>query len=342
MIGICINVYSSSKPKIKATSPNSEVVVAEGMAPIINNDISSAKNVALKDALKNALGLVVGIYISQESLVSKAILIEDNITSNSEGYIEKYTILKEWKDNDFYKTQVKALVRKEDLSDKIKKMELEPQKLGNPIIKFEIKETIDGQLSNTKYSENELKKKFVENGFVVSDSLEGCDILVTGTVDTNFNSDFSGLMSYRASMDLKILKADSKDIITTANKMLASMDITKNASAKKSIIEVSNNISKDLPTAVLKFLKEKSSIQLTISKIPDLNKLNSVINSIRTLTEVRDSWTRNYLDGNAVIDLSIKNNSSSKEIAKRLEQINSAKIKINKINAYSIDAELLS
>jgi len=74
--------------KIKATTPNTELVEAEGMGPIINGDIASAKQTSLSDALKNSLGLVIGVYVSQEALTSKAALIEDNITSQSEGYIE--------------------------------------------------------------------------------------------------------------------------------------------------------------------------------------------------------------------------------------------------------------
>ena len=85
---------SSAKYQIKATAPDTEVVEAEGSAPVINGDLAGSKKTSLHEAMKSALGLVIGVYVSQESLVSKAILIEDNITSQTEGYIEKYDVLK--------------------------------------------------------------------------------------------------------------------------------------------------------------------------------------------------------------------------------------------------------
>lgn len=150
---------TSSKISIKVDNPNkSELVKTEGSAPIIDNNLLDAKKTAIHDALKNALNLVVGVYVSQESLVSKSILIEDNITSQTEGYIEKYQILKEWQENNFYKVKIEALVKKEDISSKIKALDLEPKKLGNPIIKFQIEEQIDNEISNNNYAVNELKK----------------------------------------------------------------------------------------------------------------------------------------------------------------------------------------
>ena len=190
-IALCAVLFgcASARPVIKATAPNTEVVTAEGMAPIINGDITGAKKTSLHEAMKNALGLVIGVYVSQEALaVSKAMLIEDNITSQTEGYIERYDVIKEWKDGDFYKTQIKALVRKEDLSAKIKSLDLEPKMLGNPVVVFKIDEYIDGVESKTSYVADELKKKFVDKGFVVVEAGEP-DILITGRADAVFNTD---------------------------------------------------------------------------------------------------------------------------------------------------------
>ena len=325
--------------QIKATTSDSEVVVAEGSAPIINNDILGAKKTAQEDALKNALGLVIGVYVSQESLVSKAMLIEDNITSKTEGYIEKYTVIKEQKDGDFYKITVKALVRKEDLSAKIKALNLEPKKLGNPIVKFEIEETIDGNKTATDYATNELKKKFLAKGFVVSEAPES-DILISGKVQTSFNTDqgLAGFISYRANIEINVKKTNSQDIIITISKIGAGIDVTKEAAAKKAIQSLAITISNDLPDNILKFLQKQSTLQLTISNVGDIKKLNSILNSVRSLIEVRDCLTRNYQNGLAVIELDIKNGDAN-QIAKRIEQLNMLKIK--KITAYNIDGELI-
>jgi len=343
VVGCILSVFTltgCATSKIKATTPNTEVVEAEGMAPIVNNDIIGAKKTALHEAMKNALGLVIGVYVSQEALVSKAILIEDNITSQTEGYIEKYDVIKEWREGDFYKTRIKALVRKEDLSAKLKALELEPKKLGNPLVVFSIKESIDGQPSDTKYAESELKSKFIDAGFTVSDSTIS-DIIIDGKADSNFNTDhgIGGMISYRATLSVKVMKTGSGDIIATVDQTFGGVDVTKPAAAKAAITNCAVKIGDDLPQTVLKFLRERSVVRLTVSNIGNMNKLNDFTMSVRALIEVRDCFVRDYSNGVAMIDLDLRKGTAD-DVARRLEEDTNFNIKINKTSAYAIEAEL--
>ena len=332
---------STGKPQIKATTPNTEVVMAEGMGPVINGDVNGAKQTALHDALKNALGLVIGVYVSQEALVSKAKLVEDNITSQTEGYIERYDVLKEWQEGDFYKAKVKALVRKEDLSAKLKALELEPKKLGNPVVSLIIDDIIDGAPSDTTYAEDELKNAFVQKGFTVSESTSS-DILITGRAETNFNTDqgLGGLISYRASVSVKAVKPGSEDVITTASQVSGGVDSTKPAAAKASILTATKKVSLNMPSTVLTYLKERSTMLLTVTNVEDMNTLNNLILAVRALTEVRDCKVRDFSAPAAMIDMDIKIGNST-DIAKRLEQLSSFNVKVSRTQAYSIEAELV-
>ncbi|MCX5781862.1 MAG: hypothetical protein NT145_04055 [Elusimicrobia bacterium] len=345
IVFLAVLVYvgcASTKPQIKATSANQEVVIAEGMAPIVNGDLNGAKKTSLHEAMKNALGLVIGVYVSQEALVSKAVLIEDNITSQTEGYIEKYDVLNESRDESFYKTKIKALVRKEDLSAKLKSLELEPKKLGNPVVVISVDESIDGAPSNSKLAENELKNSFTEKGFVVSDSTKSADILVVGKADSNFNTDqgLGGMISYRANSSIKTYKTGSSDVISANSETSGGIDVSKDAAAKASLVNSAKKIGADLPGAVLKYLKERSTINLTVSNIENINMLNDLTRAVRALIEVRDCFVRNYSDGIAVMDLDMKKGTAS-DVAKRLEQMSSFKIKVKSAGAFNVEAELI-
>jgi len=330
---------ASGRPEIKATSPNTEVVVAEGMAPIINGDITGAKKTSLHEAMKNALGLVIGVYVSQEALVSKAMLIEDNITSQTEGYIEKYDVLKEWKEGEFYNTRIKALVRKEDLSAKLKALDLEPKKLGNPIVGFQVEEYIDGQLSKTTFAADELKNRFVDKGFVVAES-SGTDILVTGRADATFNTDqgLGGMISYRATVNAKAVKPGSEDVIATARETMGGVDVARPAAAATAISRAAGKVGADLPQTVLTYLKERSTLQLVLTNVGSINELNDTVRSVRALIEVRDCRVREYSGTVARVDLDLKRGTAS-DVAKRLETL-SKPLKVTKQSAYSIEAEM--
>jgi len=332
---------ASGRSNIKATLPSQEVVEAEGTAPIVKGDLEGAKAASLHDAMKNALGLVIGVYVSQKALVSKAILIEDNVTSQTEGYIEKYDVINESHDENFYKTKIKALVRKEDLAAKLKSLELESKQLGNPVVVISVKESIDGKPSDTNFAENELKNDFTSKGFIVSDATSTAGIFIGGNAESDFNTDqgLGGMVSYRSTLSVKALKAGTQDVISANSETVGGIDATKSAAARAALINSAQKIGANLPADVLKYLKERSTLSLTVTNIENLNQLNDFIRAVRTIIEVRDCFVRNYSAGTAAVDIDV-NQGTVSDIAKRLEQMTSFQVKVKSTTAFSIDAEL--
>lgn len=328
---------STGKPALKAT-PGSEVVIAEGMAPIVNDDLVGAQKTAVHDALKNALGLVVGVYVSQEALVSKAMLIEDNITSQTEGYVERYDVLKQWRDSTFARATIKALVRKEDLSKKIQALDLEPGRLGNPTVFVTVGEQVDGQPSTSRYAEQELKKAFVARGFVVADAAPA-DIAVTGTAESTFNTDtgLGGLVSYRATVSLSARMAQSGDVIATAGETVGGVDGTRPAASRAALTVGAQKAGGTLPASVLDYLRSRSSVRLTVSAVPGMNELNAFTRSLRAQIEVRDCRVRTYDQGTASLDVVMKAGTGP-ELARRLEQLSSQKLTVKNASSYAVEA----
>jgi hypothetical protein len=91
-------------------------VTATGNGSIIGNDVAHAKDDAVEDALRKAIEQSLGTMIQAESLVENAMLIEDRILSKTEGYVQKYSIVREGRAAaDMYEVTVKALVKTADL-----------------------------------------------------------------------------------------------------------------------------------------------------------------------------------------------------------------------------------
>ena len=332
---------ASGRTKIKAVSPNTEVVEAEGMAPVIGSDHAGARKTALHEAMKNALGMVVGVYVSQEALVSKAMLIEDNISSQTEGYIERYDVLKEWRDGEFSKVRIKALVRKEDLAAKLNALELEPKRLGNPAVKIEIRETVDGNASPGAWVESEIKRAFTDQGFQVSEST-ATDILVTGSAESFYNPDakIGELVSYHASLSLKAIKVGSLDVIATASESMGGVDISREAAAKAALSNCAKRASRALPQSVTTYLRERSTMQLTVGNVEDVKMLSDFVRAVRAFTEVKDCRVRNYSGNIALVDTDVRHGTSM-DLARRLEQMSTFRVKIRKTATYGVEAELV-
>jgi hypothetical protein len=358
LLGACASSGSKKKGKVKV-----EVVEAEGVAPI-SGDAGQDRNNAISDAQKRAVESVVGVYVSAESLVSKAKLVEDNITSQTEGFIEKYKVLAEKKDDTFYRVYIKAWVRSGDLSRKVEAMDLNPEKYGNPLMSFWIEEKIDSKDQGTKVVELELMKAFIDAGFVVSDhkpqeyynsrasllsdnpqNLEKlkADIVILGDAQSTFNTDqgLGGLVSYRASVSFKILMTATREIITTENDMASGVDINRDNSAKKALQNVAEKTSKGLPDEVLKYLKERAFMSLVIKNVADISQLKRLSRSIRVFPTVKDAWVKKYSEKMAVVSLVLKRGTLD-EVAKMLELNDNFEIRVENVGKYSIEAQIVS
>ncbi len=317
-----------------------EVVEAEGMAPVMEGNAEAAKKAALGEAMKSALGLVVGVYVSQEAMVSKSVLIDENITSQSEGYIEKYETLKEWRDGEFYKVRIRAHVRKEDLSAKLRTLESEPQKLGNPVIGFDIKEAADGKSQQTDYAALELRNRFTEAGFMTGEK-DKADILITGEAQTAFNTreGLGGFVSYRAGLSVSAVKQGSGETLASVQESAGGIDLNEAAAARASIINSAKKAADQLKDKVLKALRERSMVRLNLANVRTMNDLSEFTKLLRNIPAVRASWVRGYSNSVAVIDVAMHRGGAA-DLSQLLMKNGKLPVKVNRTSSYDLDAQL--
>ncbi|HBE88083.1 MAG TPA: hypothetical protein DDW67_02960 [Elusimicrobia bacterium] len=315
-----------------------EKVEAEGSAPVVDG-ADAARKAALGDALRNALALVVGVYVSQESMVSQAVLIDETITSQTEGYIEKYETLKEWRDGDFYKVRVLAHVRKEDLTLKLRDLEPEPVKLGNPVICFAVAETVDGAKAGVSAAETELKSVFAGAGFLTGEG-ENCDITIKGSADSAFNTreGLGGFVSYRATLSLSADKAGG-GALAAVQDAAGGIDLNDAAAARAAVINAVKKAGPDLKDRLLKALKEKSVVRLSLSGVRDMNHLSDYMKSLKNIPAIRGSWLRNYSGGSAHIDVGMRKG-GAQELSVLLQKSPKFPLKIVRSGAYDIEGDL--
>lgn len=316
-----------------------EKVEAEGSAPIVDG-VDAARKAALGDALRNALALVVGVYVSQESMVSQAVLIDETITSQTEGYIEKYETLKEWRDGDFFKARVLAHVRKEDLTLKLRDLEPEPVKLGNPVICFALDETVDGaRAAGVAAAATELKSVFAGAGFLTGEK-ENCDITIKGAAEAAFNTreGLGGFVSYRATLSLSADKAGG-GTLAAAQDAAGGIDLNDAAAARAAVINAAKKAGTDLKDRLLKALKEKSVVRLSLSGVKDMNHLSDYMKSLKNIPAIRGSWLRNYSGSSAHIDVGLRRG-GAQELSALLQKNQKFPLKILRSGAYDIEGAL--
>lgn len=98
--------------------------VATGVAPIKGDNIAGARQAATQDALRQALEQGVGMLMDATSILKNNDLME-KIYTNTQGYITRYDIIKEGREqNGLYRVKICAMVKSGALRDTLVKLGL--------------------------------------------------------------------------------------------------------------------------------------------------------------------------------------------------------------------------
>jgi hypothetical protein len=167
----------------------SQTVTAEGVAGMSGGDRGIARDNALRDAQRKAVEQAVGTMIAAETMVENFQVLRDSIYSKSQGYIQKYAIVREGPQNDLYSVTISAEVATGNLKNDLSALGLLIARVGKPRTLFMIAEqnigqeiyvfwwswfvkggaAFAGQTVDMAVSETVLKEEFLNKGFNVVD-----------------------------------------------------------------------------------------------------------------------------------------------------------------------------
>ncbi len=149
-------------------------VIALGMGSITGGDVAHAKDDAVEDALRNAIEQTLGTLIQSETLAQNFTVVEDNIFSKTQGYIQKYEILEQGKrDAMLYEVKVRAWVRVSDLKDDLDAVATLIRRKKTPRLMVLIDEKNIGETATAAHfveadlntAESQLMNQFMKKGF---------------------------------------------------------------------------------------------------------------------------------------------------------------------------------
>ncbi|MBW2260155.1 MAG: hypothetical protein JRF18_06845, partial [Deltaproteobacteria bacterium] len=128
-LGMLFLVFAIAAGSALAQDESVKKIVSIGMA---GGQSPQARDVAINDALRNAVEQGVGTYISSETIVEQLTLVEDRIYSESRGYITSYEIIEEGVKEGVYQVKISAVVKMEQLADDLESIGLLIRKKQNP------------------------------------------------------------------------------------------------------------------------------------------------------------------------------------------------------------------
>lgn len=165
---LCLFIYLFLTFTFTKTTFASQVEIAIGSANLTS---SSAKKEALHSALRIAVEQAVGIQISSETIVDNASVLKDKIYTHAEGFVEKWEILNETREDQTLILEVKAWVKEGRLNKALFLNGIDVRKMyewvGHPRIVIIVRDYIDGKAAKINISQSELEEIFKSKGLTV-------------------------------------------------------------------------------------------------------------------------------------------------------------------------------
>jgi len=164
----------------------SQVVNVTGVAPYTMGNEAQARDLAIQDAMRQAVEQAVGTMVSAETMVQDYQVLRDNVFTKTQGYIQKYDVVNAGAKGNLYEVTISATVAVENLKDDLSALGLLHARVEKPRVLFMIAEQnigaeyifwwrwwgdvkAIGQQFDMAATETALKEEFINKGFNIVD-----------------------------------------------------------------------------------------------------------------------------------------------------------------------------
>lgn len=293
-LGIVLAMCSSAFAQEREIETNGEAAPGPNQTPI------EVRELAITDALRNAVEMGVGVFLTSETQTKNFELLEDKIFKQSKGFARLKEIISEGATpSGAYRVRIKAVVSSQKLVTSLRQV---IRGFNDPRIGVYLKETLDGKTAPGQAGSIALAKALVNLGFRVLDpqqleaklsrdkliaSLEnpqalrqaqttlGVDLIVTGTVRgtriTNPPKEVtdSGNLSISTVLETKLIDIKTAQIVWTDQFTDAEIGLAIDETASRAARVAAALSVNDLTEKLLRFVQgnETNSINETAPNV---------------------------------------------------------------------------
>lgn len=297
-------------------------IEVEGTAPILNNDLPQAKEMAVTDALRKAVEQVTGTFIDIRTESKNYQIIEDTIKANSAGYVANYDILDGWREQDYYKVRIRAIVKRDAIKQSVDSLKLTLLRAGKPRLMILISEpvvvtqlsqsfTSSGfpvvdqdkvqQLMNTKLGRRALDS----DGDALSQLANQyqAEILIIGKTTQERIGETDGIVACNAYLSVRAVRPDTGETLASQTFNERGVDLSENNAYKKALAKVSDRMFEFLKGQLGKQLVDNErTVQIEVRGIT-YAELQRIQKHLKDTPGVTNVFLRNFGNGSALIDI---------------------------------------
>lgn len=274
-----------------------EVVEAEGLAPYNADDLIETKRGSLSDAQRNAVEKAVGVFVSARTRVEKAVAIENNILTRTDGYVRKYDILDEGPQGDLYHTRIRALVALKEIEKDLREMSLLSRpELKRPRVTISLSEEIDRQPASDNAAASALQRALSAQGFVVVSAgrEKDAEIAIRGKASSHpFETEgLGGFVSYRARLTAEAVRAGTSDVIASISREASGLGGNAELAGLKALETVGELAGNGLAETLPGLWSSQKNVLIYVEGVKDFTGVESVRKHLSAQPGVTDITMR--------------------------------------------------
>jgi Protein of unknown function, DUF400. len=301
-------------PAASSGAEEGVTIEVEGISPVLNDDKIQAEQMAVTDALRNAVEKVAGALIDVQTDTKNYQLIQDTIKLRSSAYVAGQEILKRWTEDGYYKVLVRVTVKQDALKQSVDALKLTLIRAGKPRLII----LVPDLNSATRITQN-LK----DAGFPVVDParLEAdvfaedekslfklavsyqAEILIIGNLRKEFIGETDGIYAERAYLSLRAIRPDSGQTLVAQTFDARGVDISESRAFQKALAGTCDQAVDFLKDQLGKQLVDSErTVQITVSGI-DYSELQQLQRYLRATPNVANVFLRSFDNGSAQLDV---------------------------------------
>jgi len=292
---------------------------------------------ALHDAFRNAVERAVGIMIDSSTVTQNYAVVKDEIYAKSQGFIRDYQILSQRQQGRQTILSVKVTVDTEPnskLYSELQRLKIIDTMLRDPRIAVVIPEFHVSDRIPDPAGETAIIRKLTDAGFQrlidpqrmnqirYSNSVKaimrgdkkeavniatnlGVDYLIVGEAFSQFAGNVlnSGIISCRARVEARLIKADTGEIITAHGTEATGVDITEFIAAKKALNNAGELMGDYMIEKLMAFASNPNKGLQLVVRVTSYSKVNAFEEQLKQVRGVSSVYLRDYSGGKAVFDL---------------------------------------
>jgi hypothetical protein len=284
-------------PQMSVTRADVEegvTVETEGISPILNDDKLEAEQIAITDALRNALDQVVGTLVSSETETKNYEFIQETIKARTSGYVSNQEVLRRWVEDGYYRVLVRVTVKQDALKQSVDALKLTLIRAGKPRLMVLV--------PNINIS-TQIVESMKNAGFPVVDSRNQAEILIIGRIRNELISKSYGVYVEQTYLSLEVNRADSGQTMASKTFTTRGVDIIDNVAFQKAL-DNGCNLAVDFLKEQLgkQLVDSERTIQLMVNGI-NYSGLQQLQRRIKATPNVNDVFLRSFNKGNAQFDI---------------------------------------